>query len=293
MKRPGQLVGQEMWIRCPFCGDSERRQDVAHFSVRRDGRYHCFRCGVGGRFKTSDYFKLLIPLLAAGADLDDAPMDDQQVMAELEQQLLPGPGSERDSALERNHLKTRTGMLDVFRSRSASGDQVGLLGVDPATRRRQMWGVRAIGWVGDRLLSTPEEPLRLVEGPYDVLDERTVCAFGTPSRKTFRNLRGQYIIACPDGDIWIEPTKRRLFLEAILCDEANIVGVEVLPPDLDPDQVPVLHRDMYTLQEVIDAALDHDSGRTRWVGKDDPRGKVLRALRLATAADGRTTQQAS
>lgn len=186
--------------------------------------------------------------LARGSDAVVAPPPTSSApVNEWVRALVPGPASPRPSALDRYHIDD----FDAFLSRDGAGQTVGV-----ALRRRgehRFHGQRVLGWVGDVLLSRPHDPLRLVEGPYDVLTPRDVCAFGFPTSAAWAALAYQFVIACPDGDVWEDREQARLYVRALLRAErlgVVIVGVEVLPPGLDPDQVPVADRERRTLGEL-------------------------------------------
>jgi hypothetical protein len=104
------------------------------------------------------------------------------------------------------------------------------------------FGERGFGWVGERApTSSPQRPLRIVEGPYDVLEVNDVCVFGSITDQTLLDLRTHFLILTPDGDVWLDKKKRFKFLKLlvdprILISDA-IMGIEYLPDGLDPDEV--------------------------------------------------------
>lgn len=174
--RAGERRGNEIWLRCPHCGDTQKSQSKAHYSINSEGLFHCLRCGVGGRLSLRDYLKFLyadhrdlIPDVSTALDWED-----------ILDELLPGPGYSRPSALDRFHLSNVDRHYDVFLSRTPEGDIVGLALSDLAHRRRMLVGTRSFGWAGAALTSTPQGPLRLVEGPYDVMGTQDVCTYGLP-----------------------------------------------------------------------------------------------------------------
>ena len=156
----------------------------------------------------------------------------------LEELLLPGPGNTRSSALERFHLQDAfSGSQDVFLSRDIFGETVGLVVVSEF--KKATYGAQSLGFSGDQLLSSPDDPIRIVEGPYDVLSSRDVCVFGLPSKASVVDLVGHYAILCPDGDVWGDRSKRDTVMGALVSHKAPTwVSVEVLDSDKDPDEVP-------------------------------------------------------
>jgi len=164
--------------------------------------------------------------------------------------LLPGPASIRHSALDRYKL----GPKDVFLSRRPDGELVGLAIVDG--RNRRVIGHRSFGYAGTHLFSSPDDPIRLVEGPYDCIGKRDVCVFGSISVKHIKNLKGHVVLLCPDGDIWQDNMKRASFLRCLRplyqSFGASIAGVELLSKGLDPAEVPYHHRFILSPQKAIE-----------------------------------------
>lgn len=258
--RAGSYHEGELWLRCPYCGDSERHPDKAHFSVSTDGRYYCFRCLKGGRLPMKDLVDLFVRArildVALKEDLDLSP----QRFSELFERLLPGPAISRYSALDRFHL----GKQDVFLSRRPAGDLVGL--AFAGTKGRRIIGNKGFGFRGDELHSDPEDPIRLVEGPYDVIGDRDVCVFGSISIKALYQLKGHCVILCPDGDIWTDDHKRWSFLrclEPLRKLGASIVRVERLPDELDPATVPYHERKRLSEKEYLGYLRSRGPSRVR------------------------------
>ena len=76
---------------------------------------------------------------------------------------------------------------------------------------------------------------RLVEGVYDCVYPNDIALLGFPNKYQVNQLKWAKLILCPDGDVW---TKLDLFLrwfEPFIWTE-NIVGIERLPNNLDPDE---------------------------------------------------------
>lgn len=239
--RAGTYHDGELWLRCPFCGDSETHRNKAHFSVNNSGVFHCFRCNKSGRLPMKELLRLYnqysVMDVALKEDYDLNPMKFREVF----EMLLPGPASSRYSALDRYKL----GAKDVFLSRRPDGELIGLALVERKNRR--VIGHRAFGFVQEMIHSSPEDPIRLVEGPYDVIGKRDVCVFGSISVKHLRKLKGQVVILCPDGDIWHDDAKRFSFLRCLKPQYyggfgASVAGVEVLPNHRDPAEVPYAER---------------------------------------------------
>jgi len=257
--KAGEVKNGELWLRCPFCGDSQRDSRKAHYSVNRAGLYYCVRCHRGGRLPLSVYLRLLTdgPLRSGGDALDD---DWEDLLEELD----PGPGSQRFSALDRFHIgDPGGGALDVFLSRNVDGEIVGLALAGEG--RKTVEGRKLFGFAGDEaLVSTPDDPLRIVEGPYDVLSDRDVCVFGLPSVKVMRRLRGHFVLLCPDGDVWPDFTKRQVIMRALSDTRGPMyVGVEMLRDGEDPDEIPYEDRRRVDARKLV-LRWKEDLRRKRW-----------------------------
>jgi len=247
--RPGERVGNELWLRCPHCGDSQKNKDKAHYSVNAEGLYHCLRCGAGGRLHLRDYLAfvwkdhrdLIKPEALTGPDTDWEDVLDE---------LIPGPGYPRQSALDRFHVQTASALYDAFLSRNTRGDITGLCLADLDNRSKIVVGTKTLGWTGERLLSSPDRPLRIVEGPYDVLSDSDVCTYGLPTKNQLKRLKGHYLIICPDGDVWPDPGKRAAMLNLLRVEGPTILGFEVLDDGMDPDDVPYNLRTRLAVKEI-------------------------------------------
>lgn len=244
--RPGERRGNELWLRCPYCGDSQKDKNHAHYSVNTEGKFHCLRCGVGGHLSLRD---LLTYVYADHRDFV-AEVTHEIDWEDMLDEILPGAAYSRASALDRFHIDTLNQHYDVFLSRDTEGDIVGLALFDLTRKRRMVLGTKLFGWAGTALTSSVTTPLRLVEGPYDVMGTQDVCTYGLPSRNQLRRLQGHYVILCPDGDVWPDATKRRAILRLLDVTGPTILGIERLPDDKDPDEVPYKDRKFIPTKEV-------------------------------------------
>lgn len=226
MAKPGTLDGDELWIPCPDCGLSSSGN--TKFSINRVTRqFHCFRCGVGGIATRDEYTAITgeLPGLALGRSVPVAALP-------LELAIRPGPGSPRPSGLDRYHAQIDGVLWDAFGARDLRGDLVGIHLRGPDKRSRSL-GTRGLGYTGDDLA---RDFVRLVEGPYDVLDpEHDVCTFGMPSPTQVRMLRSYQLVLCPDGDVWTRPHILRAYLRKFV--RADVLDIEMLPDGQDPDDV--------------------------------------------------------
>jgi len=94
-----------------------------------------------------------------------------------------------------------------------------------------------------------QNPVRIVEGPYDVIYPKDACTFGIPRSQQIRQLQFQSVIICPDGDVWNRIDLLRAWL--LPWKNALVVGVERLPINKDPDEVPVNEREVISYGEAL------------------------------------------
>jgi hypothetical protein len=162
--------------------------------------------------------------------------------------LLPGPGNSRFSLLDRYHVIRPQRNDDVFIIQNGIGDEIGALVVGNGKR---IIGESGVAWPGDDIItSSPENPIRLVEGPYDVLYTRDVCVFGLFNPHALSMLRGHYVVLCPDGDVWGDESKLRVIRRAAYYDQFTCLGVEYLPDGKDPDEVMAGDRHYIPLEDL-------------------------------------------
>jgi hypothetical protein len=238
----------ELQTRCWQCGDSRSHN---HLYVNTDTRlYFCHRCGRGGRLSHADY---------AAVVAGNAPLVSAKKRADWQRflpNLMPGAATARPSALDRFHLPALGDLdpTDVFLSRDYHGNTIGVCLC--AGKLKKLFGKKGIGFAGEEpLVSSWHNPLRLVEGPYDVLSPADVCCFGLIGPSAYAQLAYQWVILCPDGDVWVKPHLRK-YLRRMLYDtsrygKACIVAVERLPDNQDPDNVPIEERERVTVREAI------------------------------------------
>ena len=268
----------EFWSRCPACGDSDKNEDKAHFSVRMsDGVFGCYRCGYRGRMSTAEQVRHFGFLPGFHVDLAEVATTDDEREERYEDALdilEPGASSRRDSLLGRNQFTQGDITWDVFRTFDyPSQDEVGLLARTSGIRKRSLFfGDRGWSWAdiegGRRLISSRENPLRFVEGPYDAIHPQDICVFGFINFTTVRPFIGHDIIICPDGDIFTKPDLLYAFkrtLWSLIYSQApkpNLLGIEYLPDGKDPDEVPVSERKFIpTAQLMRDYHLSKESNQ--------------------------------
>lgn len=245
MKPPGTFDGKEYWTRCPFCGDSERDQQKAHFSFQLSGVYHCYRCKSSGVFSPAEIAQRLPAMLAAQVDAVPEPTTRVELDLEMLQMLMqPGPGTSRQTALPRQHIITNGKTYDVFTMRQLNGVLTGFHLRHLPTRTMRSLGVTSLGYAAEDRFSPPDLTIRIVEGPYDVVDPaHDVCTFGLPGKNTLQKLQGLGIILCPDGDVWNNYTLFTAYFRQVLAAEIFLLAIEIIK-DLDPEEVPIKHREV-------------------------------------------------
>lgn len=225
--RANRIRREEVWIRCPFCGDSQKDPNKAHFRIHLvTGLFFCHRCNEKG--KVTPAFLARINLL----DIDISSFDSMDPPTEI----FPGALSPRRSLLPRfNTLKQ-----DLFKIYwLGNPEPVGYY--LRSKTEKQIQGFTGFAWPANPkpLISSAESPLRLVEGPYDVKHAQDVCCFGLfNSKLIIQQLRHHYFILSPDGDVWTDESRKRAFfssLTSIIKARLNLVGVEFHEANQDPD----------------------------------------------------------
>ncbi len=254
MNKPGTIIGHELFLRCPFCGDSENNLHKAHFSVNTIKYvFHCYRCGISGKLTDAQMLSLIHELPNLNFITKEVHAH-SRLLKDVLEELEIGAGSSRDSRLSRWHY----GEHDAFLSRSAIGEVVGVHIRAQNKDKIKSYGVLAFGFAEDELLSSPKEPLRIVEGTYDVLFPRDVCVFGTISSGKLQSLVGHYVILCPDGDVWQRPELLKQFHYTVKQLVLNyngrgswITGIEYIPEGKDPDEVSPIDRQYIPIQTYL------------------------------------------
>lgn len=251
MARNGQVLQNELYIRCPNCGDTKNSRTRAHFSVNLiTGKAFCFRCGYGVVLSNNQLLELASHEKVQITGLEEASLTPSWP------ELSEGASTTRRSALERFHAIYDKKFWDAFESRDIYGHFQGLVLRRPHGQSKAFGEVH-FGFVGEDFPSSDEDdPLYLNEGPYDVTDERDLCVFGLIRQQHLQHLSGHSVILVPDGDVWQKPhllkgmirllektvspgnnfrsksRKKRTLLSA------SVVGVDFITTGEDPDSVP-------------------------------------------------------
>lgn len=237
MAQVGQRKHGEIIIRCPECGDSSKSQTKAHFYVNViKGVGHCMKCGYSPVLSPKQLFEIYNTY---GMEIEATyEREESSIVA----QISPGPGSPRFSALDRFHYEEDGILYDAFVSRrpSSPGDINGVYLRGP-NKFSRMEGKKLIAWPGNSLVSSEDDPIIVVEGPYDVRGDRYSCVFGLIAKRSLQNYASHHVILMPDGDIWEDQIKWRSLLRLALDSGYKFLGpivheVWYIRDGKDPDE---------------------------------------------------------
>lgn len=223
--KKGTVHQNNLFVRCPYCGDSTHRSYVGHLSINlHTGTYICFRCSAKGKLSPQKHFELLEDYQGAMslAQLDDIELpnlDPSIVKQETRITLLEHA---YDPPFRVYAMRSPTGRITGYHYRH--------------TDRKSSYhiGKMGFGYVGS-YLDHPE--LRVVEGVYDVVYSTDVAVFGAITALKLKTLYPFSLTLAPDGDIIHNPYKRRSFLSTLnrlIKDGFDIQGIEVFKASDDP-----------------------------------------------------------
>lgn len=238
----------QLWLKCPSC-ETDREKFTGHFSIRlRDGVYHCLKCHYSGRCTPSQLLTIIYQL---PDEIEARDISQSLEWEDLIEFLYPGPAISRMTKLPRFHTEDGA---DVFKLLDFYGEVIGLY---VRKDKKTIIGEKGISYCHDTLLSSEDNPLRIVEGPYDVMTDQDVAVYGTFNSNLLRKFKGHYLILCPDGDIWTKEYLYKGFFSTLSrvvqfpSSYPTIVGIEYLPDGLDPDEVPVTSRKILKIEDLI------------------------------------------
>lgn len=227
--KPGTLRGDELILRCPYCGDS-KNPDRGHLRVNlKKGVFHCYRCQYSGKIP----LQFLLDLVTQ--DFPNFEITEKKIPF-----IIEGAATQRSSLLKR--YKTLDNLHDAFYMYYPSSQgyfECGIYLRGP-NKESQVYGTSGISWSGapGPLVSDEKNPLWLVEGPYDVIRTDAVCLFGFFPLLKLKWFSGHFFYLVPDGDVWIKPDLLKILLSRIeYCFRKGLgfSGVVYLPGNADPD----------------------------------------------------------
>jgi len=275
------IHGGELWLRCPYCGDSKMNIDKAHLSVRlTDGAYHCYKCHTGGYLTTKER----ISYFGVGTIFNNSKpikRDSYNEYLRIRDKLSLGEASARKSFLTRYHYwDDSLTHWDAFLAFDSSGIDCGVLLRNSGGRKAALYyGDKGIAWPNadlSDLESSYNAPVRVVEGPYDVLDTTYACVFGMITKGPLEKFLGHQVILVPDGDIWTEPLNLAIFKKLLFqiaygwVKGPFVLGVEVIPKGLDPDECPQEDRTLVTIPTLIKHfSHSRKPDLSKWTVKDN------------------------
>jgi hypothetical protein len=225
--KAGTIHNDNLFVRCPYCGDSQSRLYIGHLSIKiEDGLYYCFRCGVSGKLSLVDFIDVLAQynIECPETVLYDTLRDETYTSGTNYQ-------DNRYSLLERrtdNKGNVTVAMRDVHGNITGYQHRT-------SDKRIQTEGIKGYGYVGNSLVNT--DYIRLVEGPYDVVYDNDVCVFGSLSYGMVQRLKLYTLLLAPDADVIRQRSKLQSFVRMVyrlLVKGYNIKGVEIFEKGYDP-----------------------------------------------------------
>lgn len=214
------------WARCEECGDSKKSWK-AHKLIDDKGSTYCFKCGHSSQLGIGELIELML--------------GDKTVEELLEERAT----AERNPA----QLWSRGTMLDQYaitgekdwvsyQMRDCNGNLTGWHNRNIKVKECDNEGRRGIGYIGSSLVSSPSQPLTVVEGPTDVLTSNHSCVFGTICASTMKHYRLQYTWLYPDPDQLDTAAKRSSFVRKTVfpaIDDGMVFVQGVIVGNGDPD----------------------------------------------------------
>lgn len=216
------------WTRCQVCGDSQKRHWVGHRCNFPDGGYHCYKCGDNGQLG----MQALLALALGDISIEEAE--------EWEPDARYGTVSQRHTLLTTLEHPYDPNYV-TFEMCNCNGLIVGYHNRHRSKKTFNNEGAKGVGYVPDKLVSSPSEPIVVVEGPYDVVKPNYVSVFGTINQGSLKHLRYQHCWLFPDPDILDTIAKRVRFWQRVILPASQYVFIEgIILGNDDPDEATVL-----------------------------------------------------
>lgn len=245
---------RKIYKRCEYCGDSQKDPSKRHMAIFVDsGYFRCYRCGIEGYLPIAELVEMVFHEWGDNHSMRPV-QSNERPLRPLDSELVfnagPNPRYNRFSHVRNRYHLLHPKSLDIFEIKDPHGSTQGyaLRDISVKTMRTILFGKMGFGYFPQKLPSS-RVPIRIVEGPYDVVTEHDVCTFGIPRSGQIAQLQFQPIILCPDGDVWNRLDLLRAWL--LPWKSRLVVGVERLPQNLDPDEVPVGDRETLTYGEAL------------------------------------------
>ena len=216
-------------IKCPFCIGNNNNSRSTLYLYATD-TYWCARCKASGVI--SDLNPEIISRIT--------PKFSQPKVTQLKQYNNKGG---RFSVCKKRNFD---GLTDSFQIKLPDGQLIGHYHRKP-NKQSKIEGVKGFCFRQDYLdLNTT---YRLVEGTYDCIYPNDVAVLGYPNQFQSKQLKWYKLILSPDGDVWKEKETVKRWFEPFLYHK-NVVAVELLPGDKDPDEVKDSDRQVLSWQEL-------------------------------------------
>lgn len=214
------------WLKCPECGDSIKSRRC-HMMVDSKGSCYCFRCGYSSQLSVEALIGIALGDSSIDEELEGLGHEDTHPVSSLRKTALETYGEEGRDVIS-------------FQMRDHNGTVVGWHDREPGMKGLNT-GRRGLGYVGDKLTSSPSSPLVIVEGPYDVISDRHVCVFGMITPSAVKYLRLQYVWLQPDPDQIDTIAGRAKFLERVITPirESMTFLEGIIVGNADPDEATI------------------------------------------------------
>lgn len=259
-QRLNELRDHELLLRCTNCGDSDNERKGHLYVNLSKGVYYCVRCNHGGNLSLGQQLNLSAEHDYLGS-LGSLPPEDSDIEWPEDAMTTWPPMP----AIRPSHLSPRMSYKDDkwhewYSMYDRHGDLVGHHVRQTGAKHFYTVGSTGLCWAGagDRpLLSTADDPLYVVEGPYDtIISPRAVSVFGLISPRRIRQFGyGHSVILVPDGDVW----RNRQLMESLVLtlrsslQMPNILGVIQLSGDPDELTTPIELMESIEATKIVNA----------------------------------------
>lgn len=221
--------GIKHFIRCQECGDSRKHPWKKHCQVFDDGATYCYRCGHSTKLSMETF----IAFVLGDMTIEEAIQESMDQVREYQ------PGIWNRGQLLDQYAIDGEAFWVSYQMRDCNGKVIGWHNRHTRVKEVENEGRRGIGYVGEKLTSSPSSPLIIVEGPADVITTQHVCVFGSLSASALKQCRLQYMWLQPDPDMLDTKLKRKKFVERVTTPaiENGMCFLQgVIVGNADPDE---------------------------------------------------------